>query len=132
MEIYNATNISISLSTLRRIFKNDFNGYPQISTLDAFAKYLGYNDWYAYQKNNEISNVSFVDDEKGRFKINSKTVLLILGIMLFAGGSYAIYKLISSSKTNLNNIEFSYRSFKRIFRSCPYFIDRLYRYYLSH
>ncbi|MGD2035806.1 MAG: hypothetical protein PVF73_12155 [Bacteroidales bacterium] len=47
-EIFECTRTSISISTLKRIWKEDYQGLPNISTLDAFAKYLGYSNWRSY------------------------------------------------------------------------------------
>ena len=82
-EIYKATNISISLSTLRRIFNEDFKETPQISTLDAFAKYLGYLDWNNYLKENYLKNQEHPIKTKPRpnRKISFVTGIAIISII---------------------------------------------------
>lgn len=110
-EIYNATNISISISTLRRVFKENFSGYPQISTLDAFAKYLGYNDWKTYLKENTISNEKGLEINKRRLIPGKKVIYGISGTILIALILYLIYFKFKSSETNYENVEFSYQDF---------------------
>lgn len=50
--IFEATKISISVRTLKRIFKVNDNYEPQIATKNAMAQYLGYKDWALFLKEN--------------------------------------------------------------------------------
>ena len=47
--IENESGISISLSTIRRLWKVDYSGTPQPSTLNALAKFLAYEDWLDFK-----------------------------------------------------------------------------------
>ncbi|MFB0497454.1 hypothetical protein ABID99_003691 [Mucilaginibacter sp. OAE612] len=49
-QIFEATKISISVRTLKRIFKVNDNYEPQIATKNAMAQYLGYKDWAFFLK----------------------------------------------------------------------------------
>lgn len=51
-QIFEATKISISVRTLKRIFKVNDNYEPQIATKNAMAQYLGYKDWAFFLKEN--------------------------------------------------------------------------------
>lgn len=51
--IFDATGVLLSVSTLKRIWKNDYEGTPHPSTLDALALYLGYKNWHAFKKNQQ-------------------------------------------------------------------------------
>lgn len=56
--IFDQTGISLSTSTLRRIWgHNSYAGHPNLTTLDTLAMFAGFNDWRSFQK-------SF-SDEKG-------------------------------------------------------------------
>lgn len=58
--IEDKTGVSLSLSTIKRIWKKDVNGIPQMATLDALAKFLDYENWMEFKKSNRkvISNES--------------------------------------------------------------------------
>ena len=43
------SDITLSLSTLKRIWKEDYAQTPQPSTLNALAALLGYSNWQAYK-----------------------------------------------------------------------------------
>jgi len=49
-EIYEQSKISIGISTFKRIWKKDYTGLPNNSTLDALVKYLGYENWNIYRR----------------------------------------------------------------------------------
>ena len=53
-EIKSETGVLISVSTLRRFFDENYKGSPQMTTLDAFACYLGYKNWADYTKHENI------------------------------------------------------------------------------
>lgn len=43
------TGILISISTLKRLLKGDFARLPQVATLNAISRYLGYQHWQDYR-----------------------------------------------------------------------------------
>jgi transcriptional regulator with XRE-family HTH domain len=55
------TSVCISLSTLKRLWKNDFKQSPQLATLNALAVILDYKDWqdFKQQANQNESSHSF-------------------------------------------------------------------------
>ena len=108
-EIYNISNISLGVSTLARIFSNDYSGMPYLSTLDAFAKYLGYENWNEYKR-------SFFNNDKtlkSVFFISKKKLLIItgiiIGISIFSLFTYLYIGL--QNKKAIKNIKFSYCNF---------------------
>lgn len=46
--IYADTRIRLSLSTLKRIWQDNYSGSPHPSTLDALASFAGYDNWYSF------------------------------------------------------------------------------------
>ena len=51
------SKIRLSFSTIKRLWDPNFNSTPHISTLNALAGFLGYEDWSEYKiKNRVISN----------------------------------------------------------------------------
>lgn len=53
----NKTGISLSLSTIKRLWHKNYQGTPHPSTLDALAKFLDHEDWLSFQKF-EKSNIT--------------------------------------------------------------------------
>ncbi|MCU1617831.1 MAG: hypothetical protein JWO98_5371, partial [Frankiales bacterium] len=51
-QIFEASKISISVRTLKRIFKSDDHYEPQIATKNALVHFLGYRDWTHFVKEN--------------------------------------------------------------------------------
>lgn len=47
--IFKETGVLLSLSTLKRIWKKNYQGTPHPTTLNAFARFLGYEDWYNFK-----------------------------------------------------------------------------------
>src|ERR1700761_9495839 len=47
--IESRTGILISLSTIKRLLNGQFSRLPQIATLDALARCVGYQSWQAYR-----------------------------------------------------------------------------------
>jgi hypothetical protein len=110
-EIFEATNISISHSTLKRIFKDDYSSSPQLTTLDAFAKYLGYTDWNNYFKANINTLADSTKNEKKQRKHTKKTLLLIISIVGLSALAFLGYKYNFFITPNYDRVEFSYDDF---------------------
>src|SRR5450432_3497341 len=50
-EIFDATGISLSISTLKRMFgKVNYNNLPSIQTLNTLARFIGFEDWNAFKR----------------------------------------------------------------------------------
>ncbi len=57
-EIFDATGISLSISTLKRLFgKVTYNNLPTVNTLNTLARFVGFEDWNAFKRRGEISTV---------------------------------------------------------------------------
>lgn len=106
-EIFEATGTSISISTLRRIFNEDFSGYPQISTLDAFAKYIGYPDWKTYVKDHASSEIHEHGSSRKKLRVGRKLIYGIAGAVILALMLYLLYGRSNISEVGYDNIEFS-------------------------
>ncbi len=48
------TGVNLSVSTLKRIRKNQFTNIPQKNTLNALAQFLDYKDWYDFKINHPV------------------------------------------------------------------------------
>jgi len=60
--IFDETNKSVSESTIYRIFlRESFEHAPYTHTLDIFAEFLGYSEWFELEKTlNELTNFQFL------------------------------------------------------------------------
>jgi hypothetical protein len=99
----NKTGILLSLSTVKRIWKDDYNGNPHPNTLDAFAKFLEYEDWLSFKKS-ENRSVQLPEPErivKKTTRTPYKTILLVVSILLLA---IIGFWYISQHLTDKNNV----------------------------
>ena len=54
-EIFDATGISLSISTLKRLYgKVSYNNLPSLSTLNTLARFVGFEDWNAFKRRETI------------------------------------------------------------------------------
>ncbi|MDN5213301.1 hypothetical protein QQ020_14625 [Fulvivirgaceae bacterium BMA12] len=54
------TGITISLSTLKRLWKNNYKQSPQLASLNALAGILDYKDWHAFKQANQKKSNIFI------------------------------------------------------------------------
>lgn len=103
-EIFQKSGISLSLSTLRRIFSGNYNKLPKISTLNAFALYLGHENWKEYCKSNfnGRNHISLGQQRKRNIIIGS-----IIAISIIAIGTKFFPNILENfSKTDYSEVEF--------------------------
>jgi len=87
------SGISLSLSTIKRIWKADYSGRPQPATLDALAQFLGYPNWLEFKSSNQEKPEQTTSPEKRLINLRLSLALLISLIILIG-----IYFLISPDK----------------------------------
>ncbi|MBT28527.1 MAG: hypothetical protein CMO01_02620 [Thalassobius sp.] len=78
------SEINLSLSTIKRIWKPDYKGSPHPSTLNAFALFLGYKNWLNFKENNSPSlneQQETTSTKEQRFK---KSLLPIMMVVLIS------------------------------------------------
>ena len=107
--IYEKTQILLSVSTLKRIWASEVKTVPHLSTLNALAKYAGYNDWYDYKKK---SGIGFLDTEEKLPSGSKASIILkrflpkiVVALILF----FTFYMLFfnSSGKSNFEEVTFT-------------------------
>ncbi len=111
------TGISLSVSTLKRISKNQFQKVPQKNTLNALAQFLEYKDWYDFKINNPIKLEEKEKKEmvKKKPKFNKKLVYPpILFVMVFF-----ILLLISNSRPDQSFSEATFSCRKNVSEGVP-------------
>ena len=107
-EIFDISKISLSLTTLRRIFQEDYDGNPKISTLNAFALYLGFTNWKEYCKRfkDEKSIIYSPRIKKSAIIIITVSIILIIAII-------SILILYLNTKKTYPNIKFSHSDYNK-------------------
>lgn len=92
--IFDKSKIKLSLSTLKRIWAKDFEGSPQLNTLNALSVFLGYKDWSDFKISNDSSipdqqfeNLSTVKKESPKIRAKQKKakygrIIVLLSILL--------------------------------------------------
>ncbi|MCG6186406.1 hypothetical protein [Maribellus maritimus] len=94
-QIEEKTGISLSVSTLKRISKNQFQKIPQKNTLNALAQFVGYKDWYDLKTSIPVDNP--IQERKKtprrKFKWTKKIIYIpVASIVLF----FAILLMLNS------------------------------------
>lgn len=77
------SGIKLSLSTLKRLWKKDYNQVPHPSTLQALISVLGYKDWQEFKlKEAPIPSPSFITQEKKHNRPFNKWMVLPVVVAL--------------------------------------------------
>jgi len=113
--IFEKTKISISISTLKRIWKNDESRIPHVSTLNALSLFLDYGNWNEFKTklkneiNPLISSEEPVRQKKKKFlpAIIAISGIIILSILLFSLTNKKERKAVSPIKIDDKEIVFT-------------------------
>lgn len=108
------TGVSLSVSTLKRIFgKVQYKSKPALSTLNALAQYLNYNDWRDFiakntEKEPEASQVASdvtlqPEPKKWNYRIWAFSILSLISLSILGF-------LVMSKKPKYTADDFSFRS----------------------
>ncbi|UII81807.1 hypothetical protein [Flagellimonas sp. CMM7] len=110
------SNTRISLSTMKRLWKNEFNQMPHLSTLNALASLIDYDNWNSFQQEqnkvfelgNSTSKETSSFSKKLLFFLASSALLAIV-LFVFISNDDKPLKIpdnimFSASKTVVNNV----------------------------
>jgi len=110
------TGVLISLSTIKRLFNEEFSRLPQIATLNAIAMFLGYQNWQGY-KLKKCEPLIIQDKPREQIPISlsahpnkfSYTRFLLLGgfLSVVTLGLLAMLKLGKPGLSNFGKAQFS-------------------------
>lgn len=75
------TKIKLSFSTIKRLWNPGSNITPQVNTLDALAKYLGYTDWSQYKIKNLSPNASLTPNNDHKPRIPKVRLFTMFGFL---------------------------------------------------
>ncbi len=107
--IEDETGIRLSLSTVKRIWRNEFNRLPHISTLDTLSK-------LAYKKNWKTIKKQWLEQEHKKYKPNKKSknlniylISLLATALIIAFGIFMFSREHKISLDDKENITFHYK-----------------------
>jgi hypothetical protein len=80
------SGITLSLSTIKRIWRPDYRKLPHPATLDAFARFLDYENWLDFKNKNQ-----------------QNTDISVSGGIIYTGGSMASQKSLNGGKGLFQN-----------------------------
>lgn len=94
------SNIALSLTTVKRLWRPDYNGTPHTATLEALAKFLGYQSWLDFKTDSSVQNSTRL-----RYQWLSQKRLLLSALMVVVVFVLFGIRLMNSrqEKTNTNN-----------------------------
>ena len=110
-EIKSETGVLISVSTLRRFFDDNYSGLPQMSTLDAFAKYLGYKNWTDYNKQENTKHKAARPKKTIRIRTTQQTTSIIGFVIIIIMVSVIVYFFVFPQKPDYSKAVFSLAPF---------------------
>ncbi len=101
----NKTGILLSLSTVKRIWQQSYDGTPHPSTLDALAQFLDYKDWLSFQAAEKlhIQNTAILPDPSGKDSTSPSNLWLFGLTLVFMAGVVIWYFLVPEDQ-NRNTV----------------------------
>ena len=121
-DIFDATGISLSISTLKRLFgKVTYNNLPSVHTLNTLARFAGFEDWNAFKRQEAVSTAQGAAEVTGPTSTTARALplwpLLILPLAALA------YLFLSSTKVSrrgpVNPSSYSFSSNKVLTEGVP-------------
>src|SRR5690606_15580001 len=122
VKVLEVTGINLSVTTLKRLWgKIKYESSPTVTTLNALAKFNGFENWRAFQQSDKTSpeeKVILYKPKKASEKGKSK-LFIILTVILVLVAAFFLFVTNKSSKTDFNESEFSFSSKKMVFEGVP-------------
>lgn len=104
------TGVNISLSTLKRLWKNNYKQSPQLATLNAIAAVLDYKDWQEFKLLKRQNN-------RKKKKFSPLMIGIVMGVLLVIG----LFSFLSLSENNRVRINgpIIFKASKTVTRGIP-------------
>jgi hypothetical protein len=118
--IFEKTQVRLSISTLKRIWKGDNNRTPQLYTLNTLVNLLGFESWNDFKRSQvqETSgNGEKSKERKAPAKTRKKFYLMAIPVLLLAG-SFAFFYFRPANKSFKEN-EIIFKSRKNVSSGVP-------------
>ena len=86
------SKVKLSISTLKRLWRNDLNQLPHPSTLDALVSILDFRDWQDFRKQNALANQGAVaqSESENKKSLRSLPLVVAVGVIVIAAGFFII------------------------------------------
>jgi len=102
------TGILLSSSTLIRLYKGDRSNRPQRSTLDALARFIGFESWYSFSSPEDISGSDQQPSVKpANAQPFSKTFFAVLASVFILATIIGLMKFFSQWSVDPAKVSFS-------------------------
>lgn len=99
--IQEKTGVNISLSTLKRLWKNSHKQSPQLATLDALVNVLDFKDWQHFKTHQQRHHIQNIKRSRPRLKMAMMAIgVLLLGAFLISSLRKQNGTIISSNLSN--------------------------------
>ncbi len=117
------TGVNLSVSTLKRIWKQQFSNIPQKNTLNALASFMGYKDWFEFKKQNLVPENKKTGKQKSvhKFKLSffSKGITRFFYIPVSAIAIIFILLIVFKSEQGQSYVEAHFSSRKSVSEGVP-------------
>ncbi len=108
--IENKTKISLSLSTIKRIWKPDYDGLPHPSTLEALARFLDYESWLDFEEHQKPMAASPNSLGGNNLYIWAVIIAIVVAVIAYFSineGRFLQDQVVNSEASTINPIKFS-------------------------
>jgi len=104
--IYKETDILLSLTTIKRLWKTDYDQTPHPTTLNALAKFAGYNDWLEFKNSQKEIDCQKLETKGESYKLVGYIAAVTVLILLFV----SIWFILSNgNKREFSEVEITSR-----------------------
>lgn len=86
------TKVNVSVSTLKRIWKGEYDSIPQKATLNALANFIGFENWLSYTSQNTANKITGASKKR----ITNAVLFSIFAVILIL---YTIFFIQKSNST---------------------------------
>ncbi len=105
-QIQEKSGVYISISTLKRIWRKDYQSVPHPSTLNALVSLLAYDNWQAFIQNQGAIN-SLQNSEGEKVNKNTSPNTLMVGTLIGAGLVLALLVFLGSREKSGKGVKVS-------------------------
>lgn len=123
IKILEVTGINLSVTTLKRLWgKIKYESSPTVTTLNALAKFNGFENWRAFQQaekkdGTEVKEVIIKQERKT--ETGKPKLFILIPVVLVLVAAFFLFVTNKSSTTDFNESEFSFSSKKMVFEGVP-------------
>ncbi len=106
IQIEEKTKVILSVSTLKRIWKNEYQKLPHKNTLNALVEYVGYKNWYDFACSNSAQSSTSIKKVKLKFP---KILPIVVTATAIAAVLFLVFIFYSGPAKSYSEATFSSR-----------------------